>query len=315
MRTRPHPLLAELHAHTTWSDGTLSVRELVDLTGRRGFDVLCVTDHVVRGDDPWLDATGRAEQGVGADEHDAYLAEIAREAARARSRYDLLVIPGLELTYNDGDPAVAAHAVALGLHEFVSVDDGLDGAIETATQAGAAIVAAHPYSLGAAVGIRGSGSPQRANTPEGVRSRGREDTEPANDTPGSAAVGIRGSGSPQRGGRDDTEPADDTPASGSPDAPSPSRLTQRWAADAGLRALAHRFELFNRTQLYGWVADVGLPAVAAGDVHLPEHVEGWKTLLPCRKSEASVLAYLRSPRPVYLARVGASGRPATTLAA
>ena len=47
------PLLCELHAHTTWSDGDLRVAELVDLHGRNGFDVLCVTDHTVRSDDPW----------------------------------------------------------------------------------------------------------------------------------------------------------------------------------------------------------------------------------------------------------------------
>jgi histidinol phosphatase-like PHP family hydrolase len=41
------PLLAELHAHTTWSDGELVPAELIDLYGRAGFDVLAVTDHVV----------------------------------------------------------------------------------------------------------------------------------------------------------------------------------------------------------------------------------------------------------------------------
>jgi predicted metal-dependent phosphoesterase TrpH len=46
------PLLSELHAHSTWSDGDLSVREPVDLYGRSGFDVLAITDHVVRTDDP-----------------------------------------------------------------------------------------------------------------------------------------------------------------------------------------------------------------------------------------------------------------------
>ena len=44
-------LLCELHAHTTWSDGELTIRELVDLHGRAGFDVLAITDHVVRTDD------------------------------------------------------------------------------------------------------------------------------------------------------------------------------------------------------------------------------------------------------------------------
>ena len=47
--TRSHaPLLAELHAHTTWSDGAFNIPELVELYGHAGFDVLAVTDHVVR---------------------------------------------------------------------------------------------------------------------------------------------------------------------------------------------------------------------------------------------------------------------------
>ena len=44
----------------------------------------------------------------------------------------MLVVPGLELTYNDTDPAQAAHAVALGLRSFVSVDDGIEEAVRTA---------------------------------------------------------------------------------------------------------------------------------------------------------------------------------------
>ena len=39
---------------------------------------------------------------------------------------------------------MAAHAVAIGLREFVSVDEGIAEAMRTATTAGAAIVAAHP---------------------------------------------------------------------------------------------------------------------------------------------------------------------------
>ncbi|HUG65022.1 MAG TPA: hypothetical protein VMK83_07375, partial [Gaiellaceae bacterium] len=81
------------------------------------------------------------------------------------------------------------------------------------------------------------------------------------------------------------------------------RLTKRFSRDAGLRALAHRFELFNRAQLFGWVADAGLPAVASGDFHEPGHLHGWKTLLPCRHDESAIVDYLRSPRPVYLTRL------------
>jgi hypothetical protein len=40
MQTKLSPLLCELHAHSTWSDGSRSLRELCDIYGRRGFDVL-----------------------------------------------------------------------------------------------------------------------------------------------------------------------------------------------------------------------------------------------------------------------------------
>jgi len=48
MPPKPSPLLCELHAHTTWSDGAFSIREICDLYGRRGFDVLAITDHTTR---------------------------------------------------------------------------------------------------------------------------------------------------------------------------------------------------------------------------------------------------------------------------
>lgn len=228
------PLLCELHAHTRWSDGDLTVAELVDLHGRNGFDVLCITDHVVRSDDPWRQREGLLFSSVDEERWSEYLVDIELEAARSWRTYGMLVVPGLELTHNDDDADKAAHAVAVGLTRFVSVDDGIDEAMRTAAEAGAAIIAAHPYN----------GEP----------------------------------------------------------APSSSRVTQRFARDEALRGLAHRFELFNRTQLFGWVADAGLPAVATGDVHQPEHLAGWKTLLPCRHDESAVVEYLRSARPVYLAR-------------
>jgi predicted metal-dependent phosphoesterase TrpH len=135
MPTKSPPLLCELHAHTTWSDGSLTVRELCDLYGRRGFDVLAVTDHAPR-----------EPRQVQSGNFAAYLEEVESEAKRARELYDLLVIPGLELTYDDPDPLRAAHVVAVGLREFVGLDDGLEIALASARAHGAALVAAHPYA-------------------------------------------------------------------------------------------------------------------------------------------------------------------------
>jgi predicted metal-dependent phosphoesterase TrpH len=133
--TKLSPLLCELHAHTTWSDGDLTVRELCDLYGKLGFDVLAVTDHAPR-----------EPREVHAGNYDAYLRNIRDEALRARELYDLLVIPGLELTYDDPDPLASAHTVALGLRSYVDVSAGLESALASARAHGAALVAAHPYS-------------------------------------------------------------------------------------------------------------------------------------------------------------------------
>jgi hypothetical protein len=144
----PEPLLCELHAHTTWSDGALTLPELVDLYGRSGFDVLAVTDHVVRDREPWC----ASATALSAAAHPAYLEELAAESERARSRYGLLVIPGLELTYDDPDPRSGAHTLAVGLREYVDVNAGLEPASSRpragARSHGAALVAAHPYRLG-----------------------------------------------------------------------------------------------------------------------------------------------------------------------
>src|ERR1700746_2918071 len=113
MRRKVEPLLCELHAHTRWSDGALTVPELVDLYGTSGFDVLAVTDHVVR-------RTG-LPYGVHARNHGDYLAEIAAQAERARRDYDLLVLPGLALTYDGPDPFASAPAGAGGLCDVVGV--------------------------------------------------------------------------------------------------------------------------------------------------------------------------------------------------
>jgi predicted metal-dependent phosphoesterase TrpH len=227
------PLLCELHAHSTWSDGDLPLHELVDLYGTSGFDVLCITDHVGRGGPEWHDPRWRIN---GPDAYSDYLAEIERESWRADLEHGLIVIPGLELTYDDHDPARAAHAVAVGLRTLVTLDGGLAPALTAAREAGAALVAAHPYP------------------------------------PDEARRAHRG--------------------------------TAAWAVEG--RSAAHlvdRYELVNRRDVFPWVAQAGLPGVACGDFHRPEHLWTWKTLLPCVASETAVVRYLRSDLPAYLVDV------------
>jgi hypothetical protein len=94
----------------------------------RASTVLAITDHVVE-----------QQPHVTRDTFGAYLQNVEEQAERGRRRYGLLVIPGLELTVED-----------LGLRTFVPVDGGLDSAWHAAREAGAALIAAHPYPLEAA---------------------------------------------------------------------------------------------------------------------------------------------------------------------
>jgi hypothetical protein len=96
-------LLCDFHVHTTWSDGRMSLRDVVDLYGQTGrFDVIAITDHILMERDLFkragrLMSLGRKHFSVTQDRFDDYLAEIAFEARRARRMYDLLVIPGAEI--------------------------------------------------------------------------------------------------------------------------------------------------------------------------------------------------------------------------
>jgi predicted metal-dependent phosphoesterase TrpH len=144
MTRASHTLLCELHAHTTWSDGDLTMPELVDLYGNAGFDVLCVTDHVVPG--------RTAIDNVHPANYHAYLAAVEAEAERALASYDLLVIPGLELTLDADSPEESAHAVAVGVRQHVTLEHGIDEALAEAREAGAALIAAHPSEPGQRAG-------------------------------------------------------------------------------------------------------------------------------------------------------------------
>src|SRR5687767_7974164 len=115
-------LLADFHIHTTWSDGKLSIGEVVDLFGRAGHDVIAITDHVVNTDTIIGRATHRFGPTVTADNFAAYREEIERERKRALDRYGMVVIACFELTQNCVTRKNSAHVLALGVDEFISAD-------------------------------------------------------------------------------------------------------------------------------------------------------------------------------------------------
>ena len=143
-------LLCDFHTHTTWSDGRLSIRELIDLYGQTGaFDVIAITDHILRDQDVLARAArvatfGRRRFSVTEDSFAEYLGEIAEEAVRARRLYGMLVLPGAEITRNHVRAKKNAHIVALGLSSFISADQSPEEVLQEIRRQGALSVACHP---------------------------------------------------------------------------------------------------------------------------------------------------------------------------
>lgn len=144
-------LLCDFHVHTKWSDGRLALREVVDLYGRtRRFDVIAITDHILMERDLLaragkLISLGRREFSVTSERFPQYLEDIDREARRARRLYDLLVIPGAEVTQNHISSKKNAHIVALNIQEYISADQSAEEILREIRRQGALSIACHPH--------------------------------------------------------------------------------------------------------------------------------------------------------------------------
>lgn len=144
-------LLCDFHVHTRWSDGRLSLRDVVDLYGRTGrFDVIAITDHILMRRDllaraARLMSLGRREFSVTEARFQAYLEDIATEAKRAKRLYDLLVIPGAEITQNHIRSKKNSHIVGLNLSEYVSADQSAEDILRAIRSQGALSIACHPH--------------------------------------------------------------------------------------------------------------------------------------------------------------------------
>ena len=144
-------LLCDFHVHTRWSDGRLSLREVVDLYGQTGhFDVIAITDHILMQRDLLgragrMLSLGHREFSVTEARFAAYLADIAAEARRAEERYGLLVIPGAEITQNHIRSSKNSHIVALNIREYISADQSAEEILRAIRGQGALSIACHPH--------------------------------------------------------------------------------------------------------------------------------------------------------------------------
>jgi putative hydrolase len=91
-------MLRDFHTHTSLSDGELSPMEMVRRAAAAGYSAVALTDHASTGDMQRI------------------IPEIVMVCALARKYWDILAIPGIELTHAPAEsiPALAKEAKRLG---------------------------------------------------------------------------------------------------------------------------------------------------------------------------------------------------------
>src|SRR5215469_2519143 len=140
-------LLCDFHIHTNYSDGKLSVPEIIDFYGERGFDCICITDHLA---DPKRLLGKLAELAnctLAQEQIGEYFSIIERERQRAWRRYKMLVMTGIEFNKDGYSRKTSAHLLGIDLKS--PIDCGLDipEIIEKIHEQGGLAVASHPHIM------------------------------------------------------------------------------------------------------------------------------------------------------------------------
>jgi len=110
-------MIAELHVHSTHSDGRDSVRKLLESAIEKRIGAISITDH---------DTINGSLEAV----------ELVNE-----EYYPLVVIPGIEISTNDG------HLLAYGIREDFDSGMSMEDTIREVRKAGGVSVIAHPFQI------------------------------------------------------------------------------------------------------------------------------------------------------------------------
>jgi UDP-N-acetylglucosamine:LPS N-acetylglucosamine transferase/predicted metal-dependent phosphoesterase TrpH len=143
----PQMLLCDFHIHTNYSDGKLSVPEVVDFYGERGFDCICITDHLADPRRLLGKLTELANCTLGQEQIGEYFAVIERERRRAWRRYKMLVLTGIEFNKDGYTRKTSAHLLGIDLKEPISAALDIPDIIEQIHRQGGLAVASHPHIM------------------------------------------------------------------------------------------------------------------------------------------------------------------------
>ena len=129
-------MLYDFHSHTFYSDGVLSPIELIRRACVRGYSAISITDHI----------------GIGSLER--VIKEISADCELANSNWNILAIPGVELTHlpHDAIDEVACRAKELGalivvVHGETAVEPVEPGTNLAAVKSHYVDILAHPGNI------------------------------------------------------------------------------------------------------------------------------------------------------------------------
>lgn len=137
-------MLGDFHIHSTYSDGSLTVRQIIDLYGSSHFKAIAITDHVCESSTFLGKAALYLDKTLRKDNFETYLEEIKEESERALKLYGMTVIPGVEITKNSLLNQRSAHLVILAIQNWIDPESDIFQICQQAREQEALSIAAHP---------------------------------------------------------------------------------------------------------------------------------------------------------------------------
>ncbi|MEQ1722446.1 MAG: PHP domain-containing protein [Pseudobdellovibrio sp.] len=118
--------LIDLHIHSDFSDGKLSIAEIVDLYGSKGFSAIAITDHLADSQTLTGLVTRKLNLSLSAQRMGEYLETIQQQSIRAKLQYNMLLIPGIEITLNSWSKQHGAHLVFLNVDQYIDPNKSIE---------------------------------------------------------------------------------------------------------------------------------------------------------------------------------------------
>jgi UDP-N-acetylglucosamine:LPS N-acetylglucosamine transferase len=140
-------LLCDFHIHSNYSDGKLSVPEIIDFYGERGFDCICITDHLADPRRLLGKLSELANCTLGQEQVGEYFAVVDRERQRAWRRYKMLVMTGIEFNKDGYTRKTSAHLLGIDLKSPIDASLEIPEIIAKIHSQGGLAVASHPHIM------------------------------------------------------------------------------------------------------------------------------------------------------------------------